>query len=184
MLDVIGALFLLVASLPLVLCVSTGIIANSGWPVTYRQTRLGLDLRPFTVLKFRTMRRDAERTTGPVLARPDDPRVTSFGRLLRRTRIDEIPQLLNVIRGEMSLVGPRPERPVFVKQFMRQIPGYAGRFSIHPGLTGPAQVAESYYATAQEKLYYDLDYRNTATIWTDLRVLGQTVLVILRANGR
>jgi len=184
LLDIAGALFLMLLTLPLAVLVSVAIALTSGYPVTYRQLRLGLNRRPFVVLKFRTMYRDAERFTGPVLAGPNDPRITPLGRLLRRSRIDEIPQLLNVLRGDMSLVGPRPERPVFVKQFMRQIPGYAGRFSVLPGLAGPAQVAESYYATAEQKLVHDLCYRDSATFWTDARVLCQTVVVVLRANGR
>jgi lipopolysaccharide/colanic/teichoic acid biosynthesis glycosyltransferase len=129
------------------------------------------------------MRRDAERLTGPVLAIQGDPRVTRVGRLLRRARIDEIPQLLNVLRGEMSLVGPRPERPAFVREFMREIAGYAGRYTVLPGLTGPAQVAESYHATPAVKLTHDLDYRARASLGYDLRVLLATVGVVLRCHG-
>jgi lipopolysaccharide/colanic/teichoic acid biosynthesis glycosyltransferase len=130
------------------------------------------------------MRVDAERSTGPVLAALGDPRITPLGRMLRRTRIDELPQLWNVLRGEMSLVGPRPERPVFVRQFMHEIPGYAERFAVLPGLTGPAQVAESYSATAAEKLRHDVHYRRFADLFYDVKVLLQTVLVMIRANGR
>jgi lipopolysaccharide/colanic/teichoic acid biosynthesis glycosyltransferase len=184
LLDIAGATLLLALAVPLMLVVSLLIALTCGHPVTYRQVRLGLNMRPFVVFKFRTMYQDAERLTGPVFAGPNDPRITPLGRLLRRCRIDELPQLVNVLRGEMSLVGPRPERPVFIRRFMRQIPGYAGRFFIPPGLTGPAQVAESYHATAEEKLTHDLCYRDTATVWTDLGVLLRTVAVVLRANGR
>jgi lipopolysaccharide/colanic/teichoic acid biosynthesis glycosyltransferase len=160
------------------------VLVTSGPPVFYSQTRLGRSFRPFVVYKVRTMRRDAEVGTGPVLAAQNDDRVTGAGRVLRRTRLDEVPQLINVLRGEMSLVGPRPERPVFVRQFMREIPGYGRRFGVKPGLTGPAQVAESYHATAREKLVHDLDYRERASLGYDLRVLWQTVFVVLRASGR
>lgn len=183
-LDLGGALVLLVGSLPVMLAVSALVLLTSGAPLLYSQVRLGQGLRPFTVYKIRTMRRDAEANTGPVLAIEGDPRVTAVGRRIRSTRLDEVPQLWNVIRGEMSLVGPRPERPGFVSQFMREIPGYAGRFAIKPGITGPAQVAESYHATARQKLVHDLDYCRRASLGYDLRVLWQTIAVVLRAGGR
>jgi lipopolysaccharide/colanic/teichoic acid biosynthesis glycosyltransferase len=183
-LDLAGASLLLVLCAPVILLTAAAVLVSSGRPVIFRQVRLGRNMRHFTVVKFRTMRRDAEALTGPVLAAPGDPRITAAGRFLRRTRLDETPQLLNVLRGEMSLVGPRPERPVFIKQFMSEIPGYSGRFAVLPGLTGPAQVAESYHATAKEKLVHDLDYRARACLRMDLQVLARTVLVVLRANGR
>jgi len=182
-LDVAGACLLSAILLPVVLLTAAAVLVTSGRPVFYSQVRLGRGMRPFTVHKFRTMRRDAERLTGPVLAIQGDPRVTRVGRLLRRARIDEIPQLLNVLRGEMSLVGPRPERPAFVREFMREIAGYAGRYTVLPGLTGPAQVAESYHATPAVKLTHDLDYRARASFGYDLRVLLATVGVVLRCHG-
>jgi lipopolysaccharide/colanic/teichoic acid biosynthesis glycosyltransferase len=183
-LDVIGASLLILLGAPVIALTAAVVLASSGRPVLYQQVRLGQGMRPFIVHKFRTMRRNAEDATGPVIAAPGDPRITAAGRLLRRARLDETPQLYNVLRGEMSLVGPRPERPVFVRQFMAEIPGYAGRFAVLPGLTGPAQVAESYHATAREKLVHDLDYRSRASLLMDLVVLARTVLVVLRANGR
>lgn len=183
-LDLTAATLLLILGAPVIVLTAAAVLISSGSPVIFRQVRLGRSMRPFTVIKFRTMRRNAEALTGPVLAAPCDPRITAVGRFLRRTRLDETPQLLNIFRGEMSLVGPRPERPVFVKQFMSEIPGYSGRFAISPGLTGPAQVAESYNATPQQKLVHDLDYRGRACLRMDLEVLARTVLVVLRANGR
>ncbi|MDP2871749.1 MAG: sugar transferase [Bacillota bacterium] len=184
LLDVIGATLLTLLGLPVIALTAAAVALSSGRPVLYRQVRLGQGMRPLTVLKFRTMRRDAEAETGPVFASPGDPRITPVGRFLRRSRLDETPQLLCVLRGEMSLVGPRPERPVFVRQFMDEIPGYAGRFATLPGLTGPAQVAESYHATAREKLVHDLDYRARACLAMDLEVLARTILVVLRGGGR
>lgn len=183
-LDLIGASLLLILCAPVMALAAAAVFVDSGRPVLFRQVRLGRNMRAFTVVKFRTMRKDAEEATGPVLASPDDRRVTAVGRFLRRTRLDETPQLYNILRGEMSLVGPRPERPVFVRQFMSEIPGYWGRFAVMPGLTGPAQVAESYHATAQEKLVHDLDYRERACLRTDIEILTRTVLVVLRADGR
>jgi len=182
-LDIAGACTLFVALLPIALITAFAVALASGRPVIYSQVRLGRGMRPFVVYKFRTMRRDAEQQTGPVMAAFGDPRVTRIGKLLRRTRIDEIPQLINVMRGEMSLVGPRPERPAFVREFMREIPGYAGRYTVLPGLTGPAQVAESYHATPAVKLTHDLDYRARATLGYDLRVLLATIAVVLRCAG-
>ena len=183
-LDAVGAVVLAAALWPVALCAALAVLVDSGWPVIYSQVRLGRGLRPFVVYKFRTMRRDAERLTGPVLAAVGDPRVTRVGRFLRVTRVDELPQLLNVLRGEMSLVGPRPERPSFVSQFMRTIPGYVGRYEMVPGLTGPAQVAESYHATPEQKLIHDLHYRAHASVWYDFRVLLATVGVVVRCGGR
>ncbi len=182
--DLVGAGILGLVLWPVFGLAAAAVLLSSGWPVIYSQVRLGRHLRPFRVYKLRTMRLDAELVTGPVLALENDPRVTPVGRVLRRTRVDEIPQLLNVFRGEMSLVGPRPERPVFVKQFMREIPGYIGRYALLPGITGPAQVAESYHASAAEKLVHDLDYRERASLLYDFRVLLATVGVVVRANGR
>src|SRR5262245_65034081 len=120
------------------------------------QERVGKDGVPFTMITFRTMRLDAERGTGPVLAAENDPRVTWLGRYLRAARLDELPQLWNVLRGDMSFVGPRPERPEFVQEYERDIQGYVGRFKVRPGLTGYAQVNGEYHTSAATKLKYDL----------------------------
>jgi len=133
--------------------------------------------------KLRTMVDRAEAATGPVLAGPDDGRITRVGRFLRATRIDEIPQLFNVLNGTMSLVGPRPERPEFVEEFLRTIPGYAERLQVKPGLTGLAQVNGEYRTTAEYKLKYDLAYIYNYSLWLDMRIMAETVKVMLTRRG-
>lgn len=177
-LDVVAATVLLLLSSPLLLAAAAAILLTDGPPVIYRQTRLGRFGRPFTLLKLRTMRRSAEKD-GPRFSNNDDARVLAVGRLLRRWRIDELPQLVNVLRGEMSLVGPRPERPELAQQLEREIPFYAFRYSVRPGLTGWAQVQFPYCAETEEhlvKLEFDL---------YSLRHHGPTMylMVLLRTLG-
>jgi lipopolysaccharide/colanic/teichoic acid biosynthesis glycosyltransferase len=154
-----------------------------GPPITYRQERLGRDLRPFTLFKFRTMVRDAEALTGPVLADDEDPRVTALGRFLRTYRLDELPQLLNILRGEMSFVGPRPERAFFIGQYLSEIPAYRERFRIKPGVTGLAQVSGGYATTPERKLKYDLIYMYHQSLLMDVRIVADTVRVVLTGHG-
>lgn len=171
---VLGALLLVVLLPLLVLCAALVLVVD-GRPVFYRQVRLGQYGRRFEVLKLRTMRRDAE-GKGPVFATADDPRATPVGRVLRRLRMDELPQLVNVLRGEMSLVGPRPERPEFIAELAREIPFYAFRLAVPPGLTGWAQVNMSYARTPEEhrrRLEYDLYFIRE-------RSLGLYLLTLLR----
>lgn len=151
---------------------------TSPGPIIFNQERVGHNGRPFMVWKFRTMLVDAEKNTGPVFATVGDPRVTSIGRILRATRLDELPQLWNVITGTMSLVGPRPERPFFVEQFVRTIPEYALRYEVPPGITGLAQVNGRYATTAADKLRFDLFYIRHYSVWLDLKVLLSTVVVL------
>jgi len=182
-LDVGIAAVLLLLSLP-VLCVAVCCIKlTSPGPTFYVQRRVGRDNKEFIMYKLRTMVDRAEATTGPVLAGPDDDRVTRVGRFLRATRIDEIPQLFNVLNGTMSLVGPRPERPEFVDEFLRTIPGYAERLQVKPGLTGLAQVNGEYRTTAEYKLKYDLAYIYNYSLWLDMRILAETVKVMLTRRG-
>jgi len=181
--DVGLALVLVVLTAPVMLAVAAAIRLTSSAPIIYRQTRVGKDGRRFVMYKFRTMHPEAERTTGPVLARRHDPRVTMLGRLLRATRLDELPQLWNVLRGDMSFVGPRPERPEFVARFEREVPGYASRFRVRPGLTGYAQVNGEYQTSAPTKLKYDLAYIHNRSLWLDLRILSETVKVMLTRRG-
>jgi lipopolysaccharide/colanic/teichoic acid biosynthesis glycosyltransferase len=151
----------------------------------YTQKRVGLAGRSFRIFKFRTMRSDAE-ALGPQWASAGDPRITRVGRFLRRTRIDELPQLINVLKGEMSLVGPRPERPEFVEQLTQAIPFYGARHTVKPGITGWAQVRYSYSATvegAAEKLQYDLYYVKNHTLFLDLVILFETARVVLSGHG-
>jgi len=182
-LDVIVAAAGLVAAAPILALAAAGVLAVSGSPVFYWQERVGRDRKTFLLRKLRTMRRNAESETGAVLSSRADPRVTAIGRWLRSARIDEIPQLWNVLRGEMSLVGPRPERPEFVERFEREIPGYALRFAVRPGLTGFAQISGEYETHPQIKLRYDLAYINNWSLAMDLVILARTLPVVLSRRG-
>jgi exopolysaccharide biosynthesis polyprenyl glycosylphosphotransferase len=174
---------LLVFALPVMLLVALVLRVTSRGPVLYLQRRVGKDGRPFTMYKFRTMHVGAEQKTGPILAVENDPRVTRLGRLLRASRLDELPQLFNVLGGDMSFVGPRPERPEFVSQFEREIHGYAERFKVRPGLTGYAQVNGEYHTSATTKLKYDLTYIYNRSLWLDLKILSETMKVMLTRRG-
>ena len=181
--DLLGAVGLSVVSLPALLLSALAVRLTSPGPVLYRQQRVGLAQRPFTVYKLRTMRIDAEAESGEVLAQQDDPRLTPTGALLRRFRLDELPQLWNVLEGSMSLVGPRPERPGFVQRYLREIPGYAERFSLAPGLTGLAQVNGEYHSSPRNKLRHDLAYAANWSLWLDLSILLRTVKIVLTSQG-
>jgi len=181
--DVSLAALLFVVGLPIMLLVALGVRLTSHGPVLFRQERVGKDGRSFTIIKFRTMHMGAERGTGPVLATENDPRATWLGRYLRAARLDELPQLWNVLHGDMSFVGPRPERPEFVGQFERDIDGYAERFRVRPGLTGYAQVNGEYHTSAATKLKYDLAYIYNRSLWLDLKILSETVKVIMTRRG-
>jgi Undecaprenyl-phosphate glucose phosphotransferase len=172
---VVGGLAFLVAA-PLMALIAPAVRWSSPGPALLRQERMGLDGRRFAMLKFRTMRPDAEAATGPVWARQDDPRRTWLGALLRRWSLDELPQLINVLRGEMSLVGPRPERPVFVEEFRRQIPGYMLRHKVKAGMTGWAQVNGWRGNTSlQKRIEYDLYYIERWSLAFDLKILVKTL---------
>jgi len=161
-------------------------LLTQGLPFFYRQERAGRAGRNFTLFKLRTMKPDAE-DNGPQWAERDDRRVTKFGRWLRRTRLDEVPQLWNVLRGDMSLVGPRPERPEFVSRLEEEIPFYRARLAIKPGLTGWAQIKSGYAVGtdgAKNKLEYDLYYIKNRSFWLDLLILLQTTRVIFGLQGR
>lgn len=176
--DVVLSLAGLVATAPLMGLIALAVRLTSGPPVLYRQERVSEGGRRFWMLKFRTMVPDAEEDTGPVLAREGDPRITPIGRILRRLHLDELPQLWNVLKGEMSLVGPRPERPVFVEQFARQIPGYTDRLRLKAGVTGLAQVMGRYQTSPEDKLRYDLLYARAYSPLLDLRILLHTFRVL------
>jgi exopolysaccharide biosynthesis polyprenyl glycosylphosphotransferase len=182
-LDVIGAVFLIVVLSPFLLLAALIVLLTMGWPILFAQERTGKDMKPFAVLKFRTMVRDAEASSGPVLATEHDPRVTTFGGFMRTTRIDELPQLLNILAGQMSFVGPRPERPVFVERFVREIPGYRERFKTKPGVTGLAQVSGGYATTPERKLKYDLIYMYHQNLLMDLQIIVETIRVVLTGRG-
>ena len=159
---------------------------TSRGPILYRQQRVGLHGRVFQAYKFRSMLEDAEKDTGAVWASRNDQRVTAVGRLIRQTRIDELPQLWNILCGHMSLVGPRPERPEFVAELTRQIPFYGQRHSIRPGLTGWAQVRYTYGASVEdalEKLQYDLFYIKNMSLAFDLFIIVNTIKTVLMRKG-
>jgi exopolysaccharide biosynthesis polyprenyl glycosylphosphotransferase len=171
---VAGATLLLAS--PLLALIALATWATSGRPVLYAQERMGLDGHLFRMLKFRTMVRSAERETGPVWAAPGDPRRTPLGRVLRRTSLDELPQLWNVLRGDMSLVGPRPERPVFIEQFRREIPRYMLRHKVKAGLTGWAQVNGLRGNTSlHQRIEHDIYYIQNWSLGLDLRILLLTI---------
>ncbi|MEW6233807.1 MAG: sugar transferase [Candidatus Omnitrophota bacterium] len=155
--------------------IAIAIKTSSPGPLFYRQERIGKDGKYFTLYKFRTMYIDAETETGPVLSWEEDPRVTPVGRFLRRWHLDETPQLINVLRGEMSLVGPRPERPHFAQRFEEEIPAYRLRESVRPGMTGLAQIHGFYNSPVEHKLRYDLAYINNMSILLDLKILFLTL---------
>lgn len=184
--DVIASIAVLVATSPVLLLAALAVKIDGKGPVFYRQIRVGLYGEPYRIIKLRTMRPDAEVAGKAQWASEDDPRITRVGRLLRQTRIDEIPQAWNVLKGEMSFVGPRPERPEFVEELERHIPYYAERHMVKPGLTGWAQVNYPYGASiddARAKLEYDLYYAKNYTPFLDILILLQTVRVVLWPEG-
>ena len=181
--DVVVASTLLLLLSPVLALAALAVLGTSVGGVFYRQTRVGRDGHLFELRKLRTMRRGAEVETGAVLASPGDPRMTRIGRTLRSARIDEIPQLWNVLAGDMSLVGPRPERPEFTREFTRTVPGWSLRQSVRPGLTGLAQVSGEYSTEPEIKLRYDLAYLNNWSFGLDLSILLKTLRVILTRRG-
>jgi len=186
--DMVAAVCGLILSLPLTLVSALVVKLESPRdPVLYHQERVGLNGRPFTIHKFRTMRSDAEAGTGPVWSAGDsDPRITRVGRLMRKTRLDEIPQLWNVLRGDMSLIGPRPERPSFVEKLTQQIPFYGQRHVVKPGVTGWAQVRYSYGASVEdaiEKMQYDLYYVKHMSLRFDFMIALETIKTVVLRRG-
>jgi lipopolysaccharide/colanic/teichoic acid biosynthesis glycosyltransferase len=208
------AVLLIVLLFPILLLIALAIKLDSPGPAIYRQQRVGVNRRrgqrrngadnmlgcrrktdrrkenlfgrPFTVFKFRTMVVDAEKRCGPVWATKNDPRVTRVGRFLRRTRLDELPQLFNVVRGDMSLVGPRPERVFFIEKLSRQVDGYTRRLDVLPGITGLAQVERGYDSTVDDvrtKVHYDLEYIKETSLISDIKILFRTVGVVFGARG-
>lgn len=187
MLDILGGLVGLVICTIFTPFVALLILLESGWPVIYQQVRSGKGGKPFTIYKFRTMRKDAEKDGKVQLTQEKDTRITRIGNFLRRTHIDELPQFLNVLSGDISLVGPRSERPEWIEEFQKQIPFYRARLLVKPGITGWAQVNYSYYATVEEmaiKLEYDLYYIKHRNMMTDLLILLRTFTQVIAFRGR
>ncbi|HJR58558.1 MAG TPA: TIGR03013 family XrtA/PEP-CTERM system glycosyltransferase [Vicinamibacterales bacterium] len=184
--DLALSVVLALVAAPVMLLTAIAIALESGFPVLYCQERVGENGRTFTLCKFRSMRMDAEQSGGPVWARAGDDRVTGVGRFIRKTRLDELPQLWNVVRGNMSFVGPRPERPFFVAELAKEIPFYQQRHAVKPGITGWAQVKYRYGASiedATEKLRYDLYYIKHLSVFFDLTIVFDTVKVVLFRKG-
>ncbi|MCL2284537.1 MAG: sugar transferase [Fibromonadales bacterium] len=183
--DIAIAVFLLLATSPLLLLTAIAIKLDSRGSVLYKQQRVGLYSRPFTIYKFRSMYSDAEKN-GPQWAKKNDSRVTKVGKIIRKFRIDEIPQLLCVLKGNMSMVGPRPERAVFIEELRKTIPFYASRLKMKPGLTGWAQVRHHYDNDIEDvkiKLGYDIYYLSNASILLDIQILIRTIYVVLTGKG-
>ncbi len=184
--DILFACIGLIIAAPLFLVLSLLIKLESKGPIFYKQERVGKNEKPFFIYKFRSMLNDAERKTGPVMALSDDKRITRIGKVIRKTRLDELPQLWNILKGDMSFVGPRPERPVFVEKFSRHIPFYGQRFALRPGLTGWAQIRCAYASTIEEtlmKLRYELYYLKNFSFLFDLSIILRTAKVVLFARG-
>ena len=213
-LDIIGASLGILLCLPFWIMVPLAIRLSSPGPIFYTQTRVGVNRRkrsrrcfpkvadddrrgrerrrddymgmPFQVIKFRTMVIDAEKLSGPVWATQNDPRITKVGRFLRKTRLDEIPQFINILKGDMALVGPRPERPNFVRELSGKVDHYSKRLEVKPGLTGLAQIENGYdssIASVAEKVKSDLKYIREWSIWYDVKIMARTVIVVFTGKG-
>jgi lipopolysaccharide/colanic/teichoic acid biosynthesis glycosyltransferase len=187
LLDILGGLVGAVVFLITLPFIALATLIDDGWPIFYSQARLGRGGITYRIIKFRTMRRDAEADGQPRWAREDDERATRVGRFLRKTHLDELPQFFNVLRGEMSLVGPRAERPELVEYFQRHIPFYRARLLVKPGITGWAQINYGYASSIEEtivKLEYDLYYIKHRSMLMDLVILLRTPATVLGFRGR
>lgn len=185
--DLITSLTIFAVSLPAMVLAGLLIFLEDGAPIFYQQERVGKNGKTFMVLKFRSMRNNAEKAGTPQWASSDDPRTTRVGRIIRKLRIDELPQILNVVKGDMSFVGPRPERPFFVKQLCQDVPFYNARHSIKPGITGLAQVRYQYGASVEDsiqKLQYDLYYVKNNSLFLDMLILIDTLQVVIFGKGQ
>lgn len=182
-LDIISSLLGLIIGLPIMMIVAIFIKIEDRGPIFYTQERLGKDEKKFLVYKMRSMRIDAEKHGGAQWAQKDDPRITKIGKFIRKTRIDEIPQLFNILKGDMSLIGPRPERPELTYEFNKEIPGFIDRLCIKPGLTGLAQVNGGYDISPKDKLKWDLIYIKNRSIFLDISIVLKTVGVVFTGEG-
>jgi len=186
LMDIIVSTGILCFGAPFWLAVAAAIRINSPGPMIYKQLRVGRNGKNFIMFKFRSMYQDAEKRSGPTWASKDDPRITPVGKFIRKTRLDEIPQFWNVFKGEMSLVGPRPERPYFVEQLKTEIPWYIRRIKMKPGITGWAQVKHKYDASIEDvkqKVMYDLYYFENMSVTLDIKIILNTFLVVLTGKG-
>jgi exopolysaccharide biosynthesis polyprenyl glycosylphosphotransferase len=186
LIDIILSVFGLTIASPVLFFTALLIKLDSRGPIVYKQERLGKDNKVFKIYKLRSMRQDAEKGTGAVWAKKNDPRITALGKILRKSRIDEIPQLINVFRGDMSIVGPRPERPELVRQLKTQIRDYEKRLLVKPGITGLAQVLHKYDESiddVRKKVQYDLAYIQRQSLTADFRIMAQTFGVVFTGKG-
>jgi len=186
LMDIVLSLIMLIVTSPLTILAAIAIKLESEGPVFYKQERMGMNGKIFKIIKFRTMIKDAEKHTGPVWSKKDDPRITKVGRILRKIRLDEIPQAINILKGDMSFVGPRPERPYFVEKLSKEIPLYKRRLKVRPGLTGWAQVKHKYDETIDDvkiKLRYDLFYIENMSLRLDFKIILRTIFVVLFGKG-
>jgi exopolysaccharide biosynthesis polyprenyl glycosylphosphotransferase len=187
LMDIVISFLILVINLPIIIITAFAIKLDSAGPVFFIQDRSGMNGRTFRIIKFRSMYQDAEKQTGPVWSSKDDPRVTKAGSFIRKVRIDELPQMLNVLKGEMSIVGPRPERPFFVEKLSEEIPYYKRRLKVRPGITGWAQVKHKYDESVEDvkiKLRYDLFYIENMSLRMDLKIIMRTIFVVLFGQGQ
>lgn len=181
--DIISSLLGLIIGIPILIIFGVAIKIEDRGPIFYKQERLGLGGQKFYIYKLRSMRIDAESINGAQWAQKDDPRITKVGKFIRKTRIDEIPQLYNILVGDMTLIGPRPERPELTYEFEKEIPGFIDRLSIKPGLTGWAQVNGGYDITPEEKLILDKEYIEKRSILLDFKIILMTIRVVLTGDG-
>jgi len=181
--DIVFSLFFFVLLLLPMLIIALLVWCTSKGPIFYHQERLGLNGVKIDVIKFRTMREDAERDGIRWSMGEEDPRITPLGRVLRRSRLDELPQLWCILKGEMSVVGPRPEREAYYHRFEQYIHGFSERLKVKPGLTGLAQVRGGYYLMPQEKILYDVEYIKSRSVWLDLKIVFETVKVVFCGEG-
>jgi len=179
---VFSLLFSVLLALPM-LIIAILVKCTSEGSVLYHQERLGLNGKKIDVLKFRSMRMDAEKDAIRWSLGDDDPRITPFGRILRKTRLDELPQLWCILKGEMSVVGPRPEREAYYERFEEYIHGFSERLKVKPGLTGLAQVRGGYYLMPQEKIQHDVEYIKTRSFWLDIKIVFKTIAVVFKREG-
>lgn len=184
--DICFSLAVMIVGLPLFLMLIAITKATSKGPVFYKQQRIGKDGKPFNIYKFRSMREDAEKF-GPQLSKDNDPRITKWGQIMRKTRLDELPQFWNVLRGDMSVVGPRPERQHFIQQIVEKAPGYKMLLKIKPGITSIGQVSYGYAENVDQmcqRMLFDLRYLNEVNIQTDINIILQTVKVMFQGKGK
>lgn len=183
--DIIFSILILIIFFPILLLIMIIILIETGRPILIKQERCGLHGKIFLMYKFRTMYKNSEEN-GPLWTDKNDPRITKFGNFLRKSRLDELVQLLNVVHGEMSIVGPRPERPFFMNKIEEKMPGFKKRLNVKPGITGLAQIMYEYTNTvegAEEKLFYDIEYIKNRSFLFDLKIILKTISIVIRMDG-